>query len=57
MMEIKNKTQAMVIEDLKNEILEKLSGEEFSLWHGSTGAEAGWNKALERAREIVRFEV
>ena len=57
MMEIKNKTQAMVIEDLKNDILEKLSGEEFSLWHGSTGAEAGWNKALERAREIIRFEV
>lgn len=56
-MTIKNKTLEMHLEDLKNEILEKLSGEEFGLWHGSTGAEAGWNKALERAREIIRFEV
>lgn len=52
-----NKTQAMIIEDLKNEILAKISDEEIGLGYGSDASEAAWNKALMRCREIVRFEV
>lgn len=52
-----NKTLAMHIEDIKNEILDRLSQEEIGLGYGSDASEASWNKALTRAREIVRFEV
>lgn len=56
-MGIQNKTLEMHIQDLKNDIIEKLSQEEIGLWHGSPIEDAGWNNALERAREIIRFEV
>lgn len=52
-----NKTLAIELEDLKNLIIEKLNEEEIGLWHGSSIADAGWNRALDRVREIVRFEV
>lgn len=52
-----NKTQAMVVEDLKLDILAKLNDEEIGLWHGAGMEDVGWNKALERVAAIVRFEV
>lgn len=54
---ITNKTMKVLIEDFKEEILDAIADEELNLWHGSTLDEAGWNKALERVREIIKFEL
>lgn len=52
-----NKTLKVELEDLKNLIIDKINNEELKLWHGSEREDAGWNNALERIVEIIRYEV
>ena len=54
MMEAKNKTLAVEIEDFKTRLIEALWQEEQRLWHGSEREDAGWNNAITRAVEVVR---
>ena len=52
-----NKTIAIELEDYKNRILEAVANEETKLWHGSSQADEGFNNAVERIYELIKYEV